>query len=88
MNFPNYGMSFKELRTSGPAFDPYGEHEVLSEAHRLLNFHSDQVSMENVYAMLASVDYVPPTLPMVTGLGKCVIFEDNDAVIKLSLIHI
>ena len=28
------------------------------------------------------LDYVPCTIPMSSGLGKCIIFEDNDAVIK------
>ena len=28
------------------------------------------------------LDYVPCTLPKSSGMGKCIIFEDNDAVIK------
>ena len=35
--------------------------------------------------MLAAVDYVPPTLPKLTGSGRCIIFEDNDAVIKMTM---
>ena len=31
---------------------------------------------------LGDVDYVPCTMPLSSGLGKCIIFEDNDAVIK------
>ena len=33
-------------------------------------------------ALFGDIDYVPCTLPMSLGIGKCIIFEDNDAVIK------
>ena len=32
--------------------------------------------------LFGDIDYVPCTVPMSTGRGRCVIFEDNDAVIK------
>ena len=31
------------------------------------------------------LDYVPCTIPLSRGIGKCVIFEDNDAVIKQTI---
>ena len=42
------------------------------------NTHPDPV----IHALL-SVDYVPCTLPLSSGHGRIVIFEDNDAVIKM-----
>ena len=35
-----------------------------------------------LFRQYGDVDYVPCTLPMSSGLGRCIIFEDNDAVIK------
>ena len=34
---------------------------------------------------VGSLDYVPCTIPMSNGIGKCIIFEDNDAVIKQTI---
>ena len=31
------------------------------------------------------VDYVPPSFPLSSGVGKLIIFEDNDAVIKICI---
>ena len=33
--------------------------------------------------LLANVDYVPPSMPMSTGRALLIIFEDNEAVIKM-----
>ena len=33
-------------------------------------------------ALFGNIDYVPCNLPLSTGIGKCIVFEDNDAVIK------
>ena len=35
-----------------------------------------------LFRQYGDLDYVPCTLPLSSGLGKCIIFEDNDAVIK------
>ena len=35
-----------------------------------------------LFRQYGDIDYVPCTLPMSLGIGKCIIFEDNDAVIK------
>ena len=35
--------------------------------------------------MFANIDYVPCTIPLSEGIGKLVIFEDNDAVIKMCI---
>ena len=34
---------------------------------------------------IGDLDYVPCTIPKSRGIGKCVIFEDNDAVIKQTI---
>ena len=39
----------------------------------------------SIYDILTSVDHVPPTLPLSAGKGRVVIFEDNDAVIKVCI---
>ena len=52
-----------------------------SSARGTLVFAS--LDFPNMYnKLLGDVDYVPCTMPLYTGLGKCIIFEDNDAVIK------
>ena len=33
-------------------------------------------------ALFGDIDYAPCTIPKSTGTGTCIIFEDNDAVIK------
>ena len=33
-------------------------------------------------ALFGDIDYVPCTIPKSSGTGTCIIFEDNDAVIK------
>jgi len=35
-----------------------------------------------LFRQFGDLDYVPCTLPLSSGLGKVIIFEDNDAVIK------
>ena len=35
--------------------------------------------------MFANIDYVPCTIPLSEGIGKLIIFEDNDAVIKMCI---
>ena len=35
--------------------------------------------------LLDNIDYVPCTLPLSEGIGRLVIFEDNDAVIKMCI---
>ena len=37
----------------------------------------------SVYGLLDNLDYVPCTLPKSQGKGRLVVFEDNDAVIKM-----
>ena len=36
-------------------------------------------------ALFNHIDYVPCTLPLSEGIGRLVIFEDNDAVIKMCI---
>ena len=44
----------------------------------------DRRSKHNgVYEVLATVDYIPTTLPQPLGNAKLVLLEDNDAVIKM-----
>ena len=40
-------------------------------------------SKDPVIQVLMNVDHVPCTLPLSIGAGRIVIFEDNDAVIKM-----
>ena len=35
--------------------------------------------------LFANIDYVPCTIPLSEGIGRLVIFEDNDAVIKMCI---
>merc|ERR1712078_335712 len=39
----------------------------------------------SVFDVLKNVDWVPPAVPPPTGAGKIIIFEDNEAVIKMIL---
>ena len=38
-----------------------------------------------VGGLFANVDYIPCTLPLSEGIGRLVIFEDNDAVVKMCI---
>ena len=52
-----------------------------SSARGTLVFAS--LDFPNMYnKLLGDVDYVPCTMPLSSGLGECIVFEDNDAVIK------
>ena len=39
----------------------------------------------SVYNVLQEVDFVPPSFNLFSGNAKCVVFEDNDAVIKMTI---
>ena len=41
--------------------------------------------VHDIYSVLAQVDYVEPSLPEPSGRAKCLILEDNDAVIKMTV---
>ena len=40
---------------------------------------------DHVYDMLKGVDHVPSNVPFSSGAAKLIIFEDNDAVIKMCI---
>ena len=42
-------------------------------------------SMQYMGGLFANIDYVPCTIPLSEGIGRLVIFEDNDAVIKMCI---
>ena len=47
--------------------------------------HKPTVKPQTIYDILGNVDFVPPTLAKSSGRGKLVIFEDNEAVIKMTI---
>ena len=46
---------------------------------------TSQTSSDTIKEMFGSIDYVPPSLPITNGKGKLYVFEDNDAVIKMTV---
>ena len=44
--------------------------------------HASLAQLGPQAALFGDIDYVPCTIPKSTGIGTCIIFEDNDAVIK------
>ena len=42
-------------------------------------------ALSSLFHEIGDLDYVPCTIPKSQGIGKCIIFEDNDAVIKQTI---
>ena len=40
---------------------------------------------DDMYDILQGVDFVPPSFKLSSGTAKCIIFEDNDAVIRMTV---
>ena len=58
---------------------------VLQFSQRSSNRHRGQSALSCLLQDMKDIDYVPCTIPQSLGLGKCIIFEDNDAVIKQTI---
>ena len=61
---------------------PSGQ-QIVSNKHLQVTQIRDADSA--MYDVLANVDYVPCTIPLSKGNGKIVCFEDNEAVIKMTI---
>ena len=65
----------------------YGD--ISSDALASARKHRPQPHLQHpqsaLFRQYGDIDYVPCTLPMSSGIGKCIIFEDNDAVIKQTI---
>ena len=53
--------------------------------HRFLPRKWARSALSLLFQDIGDLDYVPCTIPRSLGIGKCVIFEDNDAVIKQTI---
>jgi hypothetical protein len=61
---------------------PSGQHVVSNKQLQVTQIRDADSAM---YDVLANVDYVPCTIPLSKGNGKIVCFEDNEAVIKMTI---
>ena len=59
--------------------------EVFGTGCKITRMEIPKVLEPSVYEILQEVDFVPPSFKLSTGNAKCVVFEDNDAVIKMTI---
>ena len=46
---------------------------------------TEQPNISTIHDLLSQVDYTPTTVPMSSGRAKLILFEDNEAVIKMTI---
>ena len=66
-------------------FDPNYKETFVSLQPQQPRYKKGRTALSSLFSDVGNLDYVPCTLPKSLGIGKCVIFEDNDAVIKQTI---
>ena len=66
-------------------FTKEGEGTIVPLPEQSWNKRKSKSALSSLFQNMQDIDYVPCTIPKSTGVGKCVIFEDNDAVIKQTI---